>query len=207
MDLAELLAGVDGHEETAPATAPPAAPQAEPPGPAPALPSPTIAPRSTRRDQLLTLLRRHDSPLHLEAIARALDIKRGHADEVARQAIKAGLVRRVGSRTGKIELVDAVAVETPSVEAVPKVSPATAPKKAKRSASPTRVDRLVAFLETRPGAVHATEIAEALATTRGNADSAMRAGVRAGLVRRVGSRTGLVQLVATTDPSRPVAEV
>ena len=204
-ELGELLAQPDRvvkEERPAPADLQPEAPVA-------ALVAPSLrdAPRGTRREQLLAVLRQHGGPLHLDVVAVALKIKRGHADEIARQAVKAGLVRRAGSRTGKIELAKAAVVETPVEEPAPDVSPAPASEESKRSASPTRVDRLVTFLETRKGAVHATEIAETLATTRGNADSAMRAGIRAGLVRRVGSRTGLVELVATADPSEPVAEV
>ena len=230
--------------------------------------------RGTRRDQLLAVLRQHGAPVHLDAVAAALDIKRGHADEIARVAVKAGLVRRVGTRTGKVEveqvgqvpakaapakatpappssrragptrveqlvallrerggpvhvteIADALAVSRNNAgnvvvaalqagavrrvgtrtgkvelidarkkESVPAAQPTPTPKKTKPSASPTRVERLAAFLETRQAAVHVTDIAEALSMTRGNVDSTVLAGNRAGLVRRVGSRTGMVEL-------------
>ena len=170
--------------------------------------------RGTRREQLLALLRQHGAPLHLDIVARALNIKRGHADEVARQAIKAGLVERVGSRTGKIELArtakpEGVVVETPAAEPPAEVGPPTAPaleapavaaEKPRRS-GPTRIDRLVELLRGKTEPVHLDEIAAALGMTRGNADGAVRIAARAGLVQRVGNRTGLVELVGAVEPA------
>jgi DNA-binding MarR family transcriptional regulator len=192
--------------EAIPPTRAGVAPEAEPP-PAPA-PVTTKSRRSgpTRIDRLVELLRGRTEPVHLDEISAALGMTRGNADSAVRIAARAGLVRRVGSRTGLVELVNALVAAAPAAEPVPNASAAPTARTKKRSAAPTRVDRLVAFLESRKGAAHATEIAEALATTRGNADSAVRAGVRAGLVRRAGSRTGLVELVAPADAAAPVSE-
>ena len=170
--------------------------------------------RGTRRDQLLALLRQHGAPVHLDAVAAALDIKRGHADEIARVAVKAGMVQRVGSRTGKIELArtakpEGVMAETPAAEPPAEVgsltapaleAPAVAAEKPRRS-GPTRIDRLVELLRGKTEPVHLDEIAAALGMTRGNADGAVRIAARAGLVQRVGNRTGLVELVGAVEPA------
>ena len=167
--------------------------------------APAVPGVGTRRDQLLALLREHGGPLHLEVVASALEIKRGHADELARQAIKAGLVERVGSRTGKVKLVEVNAATRPGGAPEAELSPEPAPPRS-RPSGPTRVERLVELLREKAQPVHLDVIAAELGMTRGNADGAVRHAARAGLVRRVGSRTGLVELVTTAATAAPVAE-
>ena len=150
----------------------------------------------TRVEQLIALLNERRGQVHITEIADALGTTRGNADNVVRAGIRTGLVARAGSRTGLVRLAKAAAEPAPAAEPVPEVSPALAPKKVKPPTGPTRVDRLVVLLEARQGAVHVTDIAEALSMTRGNVDSTVLAGVRAGLVRRVGQRAGLVELAA-----------
>ena len=138
-ELGELLAGAEDRSDPAPKPAPPAPAelQAEPAAPQPVPSAPQAVLPGTRRDQLLEVLRQHGGPLHLDVVAVALDIKRGHADEIAKQAVNAGVVQRVGNRTGKIELVEPETVEseTPTViETVPTVDPpAPVARKPRRS--------------------------------------------------------------------------
>jgi DNA-binding IclR family transcriptional regulator len=139
-----------------------------------------VSSRRTRQDQLLTLLRERAGPVHLGEVARGLGINRGHADQVARMAIGAGLVRRVGRRTGQVEVVD----DKPTVDVVPAV----------RNAGNTRVEQLVGILRARAAAVHIREIGEALGTNPGNVQNVVATAVKTGLVRRVGQKTGLVEL-------------
>ena len=141
----------------------------------------------TRRDQLLALLRQRGGPVHLEDAARELGIRRGHADQVARVAIRAGLVRRVGRRTGQVEF----SADEPAAEVAPVARPVGG----------TRVEQLVRLLEAREAAVHIHEIGEALETGPGNVQNIVAAAVKARVVRRVGRRTGLVEL-----PARPQEE-
>lgn len=167
--------------------------------------------RVTRRDQLLAVLRQHEGPVHLDLIARTLDITRGHADEVARGAVKAGLVERVGSRTGKVRLVEQADEGSPPPQVVEEAGHlseaepaeeevAAAPRStrcARRSGRPSRIDQLVVLLRERGREVHISEIVEALDTTRGNADAVIRVAAQRGLVERVGSRTGRVRLITS----------
>ena len=60
----------------------------------------------TRIDQLIELLGRRPEPLHLNEIALGLAITRKNANSIVMRAGRAGLVRRVGNRSGKVELVD-----------------------------------------------------------------------------------------------------
>ena len=166
--------------------------------------------RVTRRDQLLVVLRQHEGPVHLDLVARTLDITRGHADEVARGAVKAGLVERVGSRTGKVRLVEHADESSPPQQveeaghlsdaepAEEEVAAAPRPtRRTRRSGEPSRIDQLVILLRERGGEVHISEIVEALDTTRGNADAVIRVAAQRGLVERVGSRTGRVRLITS----------
>lgn len=83
-----------------------------PPRPEPATPpSDGIPPRPsgdppTRIDQLIELLARRPEPLHLNEIALGLGITRKNANSIVMRAGRAGLVRRVGNRSGKVELAD-----------------------------------------------------------------------------------------------------
>lgn len=60
----------------------------------------------TRIEQLLELLSRRPGPLHLNEIALGLGITRKNANSIVMRAGRAGLVRRVGNRSGKVELLD-----------------------------------------------------------------------------------------------------
>lgn len=58
----------------------------------------------TRIAQLLELLNRRPGPLHLNEIALGLGITRKNANSIVMRAGRAGLVRRLGNRSGKVEL-------------------------------------------------------------------------------------------------------
>ena len=78
----------------------PAAPPAPKPRPRPSGDPPT------RIDQLIELLARRPDPLHLNEIALGLGITRKNANSIVMRAGRAGLVRRVGNRSGKVQLAE-----------------------------------------------------------------------------------------------------
>lgn len=89
--LGEALADFDGAVAPRPKPAPrPARAAGDPP---------------TRIEQLIELLSRRPEPLHLNEIALGLGITRKNANSIVMRAGRAGLVRRVGNRSGKVELV------------------------------------------------------------------------------------------------------
>ena len=111
---------------------------------------------------------------------------------------------RLGSRRGLVELVgrpdsgvSGTATETALPEAIAEVSFVEAP--AVPVACCTRVVQLVAWLHDRGGQVHINEIGRMLRTSAGNVQNVIAAAVKAGLVRRVGNRTGLVELATATS--------
>lgn len=183
------VADTAGEPETPPATASADEPHDD------TQPAP-IPRQGTRRDQLLELLGQHTEPLHTTVIAEALRITRGHAAQVAREAVKAGLVERVGVRTGKVRLVPEPASSPPPARApqhdAPAVAGAATPASKKQGLS--RGEQLVAALRARGGEAHITELASDLDTNRGNAENVVRAAAKAGLVERVGRRTGRIRL-------------
>ena len=173
--------------------------------PGPAAPRP-----GTRLAQLVAFLRQHGE-VHLDQVAADLQVKRGHADDIARTGVRQGLVERVGRRTGRIRLVGAVAAEPERVPAV--VAPDAddgaldavaggegAQKAQPRPHSGTRTEQLVELLAERGGELHITEIAEGLGTNRGNAGNVVTVALKAGRIERVGRRTGRVRLV-TVEPA------
>jgi len=154
-----------------------------------AQPEPVAPPRparrtgGTRQDQLLSVLEEVGEPVHLDVIADALDVNRAYADNIALRAIRAGLVARDGVGTGRVQLAD----ETTEGQAVL--------RRSGRGGRPTRLDQLLELLRRRGEPVHMGEIATTLSVTRTHADNVVADGSRYGLLRRIGSRSGLVELV------------
>lgn len=153
----------------------------------------------TRAEQLAHLLIARGRPVHVDEIARALSINRANAQNVVRAAMKAGLVERIGRRTGNVRLAG-----TPSpsedrrkTELTDTSSSATS-QSADAPRGATRGDQLANLLDREGRDLHVDEIAEALGTSRANAHNIIRAGLDAGLVERVGSRTGKVRRTAAT---------
>ena len=97
--LGEALAEIGSARPVVPALAPPKLASARPAAKAAGEPP-------TRIDQLLELLSRRPGPLHLNEIALGLGITRKNANSIVMRAGRAGLVRRVGNRSGKVELID-----------------------------------------------------------------------------------------------------
>ena len=105
-----------------------------------------------------------------------------------------------GARLVRVEFLGEALSDLPGPEPVGLAAPAglrcPAPKPVSRSSvnPPTRIDQLIELLSRRPEPLHLNEIALGLGISRKNANSiVMRAG-RAGLVRRVGNRSGKVEL-------------
>ena len=174
----------------------------------PAPPEPTLDRPLLRRDRLVQLLIEQGETLHIDAIAMCFDTNLGNAHSIVRDAVRHGLVRRVGSRSGLVELAQQ-GIEQQPVEATKppagKRQPAKpAPRKKKRG-GPSHADRLVQLLRDRGEPVHLDAIVQVLGTTRGTVQEVIRHAAKAGRVRRVGSRTGLVALPAAA-PSEPVQE-
>ncbi len=67
----------------------------------------------------------------------------------------------------------------------------------------TRVEQLVALLQERGGQAHLEQIALVLDTGKQNAQNVIAAGVKQGLVRRLGQRTGEVALVVQSEAPSP----
>ena len=159
-------------------------------------------PKTPRRLQLVALLEGRDGPMHVSEVAAGLGVKLGNAGNVISDAIRHGLVRRVGSRTGRVELVGgkdrAVEPEPPQAPA-PQTSAATLKRKKKRR-GPSHADRLVELLGQRAEPVHLDELVTHLDTTRGTVQEVIRAAAKAGRVRRVGSKTGMVVLAEVGKP-------
>ena len=185
-----------------------------------------------RRDQLVTALQDHRGPMHRVAIAEALGTSLNNAGNAITDALKHGLVRRVGSRTGIVELVQvegaAVSVEPttrrkkkagkktapkPAVEpkktaGKKKAAKTTSTKKRRRRGGLSHADRLVQLLRERGEPVHLDDLVQVLGTTRPTVQEVIRHAAKAGRVRRVGSRTGLVALpaAAAAEPAREASQ-
>ena len=61
----------------------------------------------TRAEQVVAFLREHDGEAHISEIAEALDTSPLNARNCIVGALKLGLVRRVGNRTGRVALATA----------------------------------------------------------------------------------------------------
>lgn len=171
------------------------APKAVEPPPANATP----APRSgTRIDQLVLLLRAQGGKAHLREIAAGLDTNHANAQNVIAAAVKKGVVRRVGRRTGLVELV-AGASSVPA----PATTTTTAPRKPAPvvTRSGSRAEQVAEALRARGGEAHVTDLAEALGTNVMNARNCVAAAVRKELVERMGRRSGRVRLVELPAPA------
>jgi predicted transcriptional regulator len=152
-------------------------------------------PAIRRRDQLAAALAEHGSPMHIDAIAVALSTNRANANNVISDALRYGLVQRVGSRTGMVDLVDRQQQAAPKEMRKRGTKPPASRRKKKSRVGPSHADRLLQLLRERGAPVHLDQIVERLATTRGTVQVVIRAAAKAGVVRRLGSRTGLVELV------------
>ena len=177
------------------ATRPAKAKPSKPPRPAKTATESKLA-GITRVEQLVALLQERGGQVHLDQIAKALGTGKQNAQNVIAAGVKQGLVRRLGQRTGEVSLVQA---EAPSPQpAEPQVASTV-------SSGPTRAEQVVAFLHEHDGEAHITEIADALGTNAANAQNSVAAGVKQGLVRRVGSRSGRVALI-TAGEKEPEAQ-
>ena len=180
-----------------PRTSRPKPPRSAPPKPASGATAPP-----PRRLQLVALLEQRGGPIHIAEVATGLGVTPGNAGNVVADAVRHGLVRRVGSRTGRVELVGGDAVVKPEVPATPKVgaSAAAPPEAKKKRGGPSHADRLVELLRQRAEPVHLDELVTHLDTTRGTVQEVIRAAAKAGRVRRVGSKTGMVVLAEVGKP-------
>ncbi len=123
-------------------------------------------------------------------------------DRVVAQGVEQDLLRRVGSRTGLVELMDAAGGPPPLKN--PRIVQAALRRPNRPQQGPSHKQRLVDFLGQHDGPVHMLEIAGHLGLRRDHADNVVWSAVKAGLVRRVAYRTGLVELVkgqVEVDPS------
>jgi hypothetical protein len=105
LDRIEFLGEALGDGIMVPtAASAPRAPRKSQPRPARAAPAPKSGDEPTRTDQLVSLLEDNGGPVHLNEIADALGITRKNANSIVMRAGRAGLVRRVGDRSGRVEL-------------------------------------------------------------------------------------------------------
>ncbi len=141
---------------------------------------------ATRAEQLVGLLEDGGGEAHLDDLQGAFATSRANAQNIVRAGIDAGLVERVGSRTGRVRLV--------GVE-LPEVSAAFVPKELSRG------EQLVWLLREMGGEAHVEEVAVGLGTSRTNAQNTIRSCVDAGIAERVGVKTGRVRLVKTALPT------
>lgn len=153
----------------------------------------------TRAEQLAHLLIARGRPVHVDEIAQAMSINRANAQNVVRAAMKAGLVERIGRRTGKVRLAGNPGPSEDRRTTDPTDPPSSAiSQSADAPRGSTRGEQLANLLEREGRDLHVDEIAGAFGTSRANAHNIIRAGLDAGLVERVGSRTGKVRRTAVT---------
>ncbi len=70
----------------------------------PARPAKNTKGRPTRREQVVQILRRKGGEAHLDDLQEALGTNRANVQNSVASAVKAGLVERVGRRTGRVRL-------------------------------------------------------------------------------------------------------
>ena len=137
--------------------------------------------------QLAALLQEADGPVHVRDIRGVLDIKPANVHNVVAAAVKAGLVRRVGSRTG---LVGLEAASNGAVTATGKVE---APEGGEAPAEPERLEpaqlvgiqrRVFDALVELGEAATAKEVAGQLGCRPREAGNALALLVRGGLAAR-----------------------
>jgi len=133
--------------------------------------------------------------MHINEVADALSTNRNNASNAIADALKHGLVRRVGTRTGQVELVP----ESPELAPRPPIHAALMQRRR------SHADRLVGLLSDRGEPVHLDDIQACLGTSRGTVQEVIRQAVKTGKVRRVGSRTGLVALPEPAPQEPPEA--
>ncbi len=200
--LAPALMGREGNPLAAPAGAAPVPTQVPVPerrtarhsiaSPSPArtprrAPAPTNVRRVTRADQLAALLGENEGQLHISEIATALGFNRANVQNTVVAALKQGLVRRVGSRTGLVALVQA----GPLKEVPAEVETSSRPP----PSGLTRTDQLLEVLRQNGGEAHTNVIAKSVGISVPNARNKIVLAIKRGLVRRVGHGTGVVALV------------
>ena len=185
---------------------------------APARPGASVAPKAeetepakathtsrsgTRVAQLVELLRAQRGKAHLREIAAGLETNNANAQNVIAAAVKRGVVRRVGKRTGVVELVEAVPTAPAAATTKAAATAKTAAPPVTKSGS--RAEQVAEALRARGGEAHVTDLADVLGTNVMNARNCVAAAVRRGLVERVGQRSGRVRLVESLAPSDAAA--
>ena len=154
--------------------------------------------------------------MHRMEIAAALDTNINNANNAITDALKHGLVQRVGRRSGLVELVQQGTEQQPAKDtttttklAVGKKQPAKPTPRRKKRGGTSHADRLVQLLHERGEPVHLDDFVEHLGTTRPTVQEVIRHAAKAGRVRRVGSRSGLVALPeqgAVAEVAEPARE-
>ena len=161
----------------------------------------------TRAEQLAHLLIARGRPVHVDEIARALSINRANAQNVVRAAMKAGLVERIGRRSGRVRLAGDPSPSEDRRKTKPADTPSSVrPQSTDAPRGSTRGEQLANLLEREGRDLHVDEIAGAFGTSRANAHNIIRAGLDAGLVERVGSRTGKVRRTAANASGNDARE-
>ncbi len=136
---------------------------------------------STRAEQLVALLGDNGGQMHVQQIAAGLQVNVVNAQNAVASALKRGLVRRMGKRSGLVALVsdEPKQVQTSSRS---------------RSGGPTRQQQLLGLLKSRREPLHVSAIAAALGITGANTNNLVAAAARRGLVQRGPRGAGLVGL-------------
>jgi hypothetical protein len=131
------------------------------------------------------------------------------ADAAARAHAAAGLPRGTAApRIVSIELIgEALLPPGPAPSATPRAAPLPRSAPTPLPALPgTRVEQLCDLLRARGGSADLDAVCEALSVHRENAQNVVRAGIAAGLVARIGRRTGRFRLIEEARARRAPPE-